>query len=102
MSVNKDGSVTVKAPLRYPTDREIADFVEQKIDWVLKQREIQEDREARAGLTHKDTIDRYDYQGKVLKITRTENKTIVEYDGQKKTEDKYLTPTEAVELITNG
>ena len=45
MSVNKDGSVTVKAPLRYPTDKEISDFVEQKIDWVLKQREIHEDRE---------------------------------------------------------
>ena len=45
MSVNKDGSLTVKAPLRYPSDKEIADFVEQKIDWVLKQREIQEDRE---------------------------------------------------------
>lgn len=45
MSVNKDGSVTVKAPLRYPTDKEISDFVEQKIDWILKQRAIQEDRE---------------------------------------------------------
>ena len=45
MSVNKDGSVTVKAPLRYPTDKEIADFVNQKIDWILKQREIQQDRE---------------------------------------------------------
>ena len=45
MSINKDGSVTVKAPLRYPTDKDISDFVEQKIDWVVKQREIQEDRE---------------------------------------------------------
>lgn len=45
MSVNKDGSVTVKAPLRYPTDKEIADFVEQKIDWIIKQRDIQQDRE---------------------------------------------------------
>ena len=45
MSVNKDGSVTVKAPLRYPTDKEITDFVNQKIDWILKQREIQQDRE---------------------------------------------------------
>ena len=45
MSVNKDGSVTVKAPLRYPTDQEIIAFVEQKMDWILKQREIQEDRE---------------------------------------------------------
>lgn len=45
LSVNKDGSVTVKAPLRYPTDEEITDFVEQKIDWIIKQREIQQDRE---------------------------------------------------------
>ena len=45
MSVNKDGSVTVKAPLRYPTDKEISDFALQKMDWILKQREIQEDRE---------------------------------------------------------
>ena len=45
MSVNKDGSVTIKAPLRYPTDKEIVDFVEQKVDWIIKQSEIQEDRE---------------------------------------------------------
>ena len=45
MSVNKDGSVTVKAPRLYPTDKEIADFVEQKIDWILKQRDIQQERE---------------------------------------------------------
>ena len=45
MSINKDGSVTVKAPLRYPSDKEIYDFAEQKIEWILKQREIQEDRE---------------------------------------------------------
>ena len=45
LSVNKDGSVTVKAPLRYPTDKEIASFVEQKIDWIIKQRDIQQDRE---------------------------------------------------------
>lgn len=45
LSVNKDGSVTVKAPRLYPTDKEIFDFVEQKIDWVIKQRDIQQDRE---------------------------------------------------------
>ncbi len=45
LSINQDGSVTVKAPLRYPTDKEIASFVEQKIDWVIKQRDIQQDRE---------------------------------------------------------
>jgi len=45
LSINKDGTVTVKAPLRYPTDKEIIGFVEQKIDWVIKQRDIQQDRE---------------------------------------------------------
>lgn len=45
LSVNKDGSVTVKAPLRYPTDKEISNFVEQKIDWIITQRDIQQDRE---------------------------------------------------------
>ena len=68
--------------------------------------EIQEDREARAGLKHKDTIDRYEYKGKVLKITwetkNGEETTTVEYDGQKKTEKKHLLPIEAVELITKG
>lgn len=64
--------------------------------------EIQEDRKRRAGLIHKDTTDRYEYQGKILKITRTANKTTVEYDGQKKTEERYMTPIEAAELITKG
>ena len=49
-----------------------------------------------------DTTDRYDYKGKVLTITRTGNSTTVEYDGQKKTEEKYMTPIEAIELITKG
>ena len=64
--------------------------------------EIQEDRKQRAGLTHMDTTDRYDYKGKVLTITRTGNSTTVEYDGQKKTEEKYMTPIEAIELITKS
>ncbi len=45
MSVNKDGSVTVKAPRLFPTDQEILKFVEQKLDWILKQRERQQERE---------------------------------------------------------
>ena len=64
--------------------------------------EIQEDRQARAWLTHKDTTDRYDYKGKILKITRTANSTTIEYDGKKWTEEKYMTATEAIELLTNG
>lgn len=45
MSVNKDGSVTIKAPRLYPTDAELVSFIEQKADWVLKQRDIQQERE---------------------------------------------------------
>lgn len=45
LSVNKDGSVTIKAPRLYPTDKELANFVEQKADWILKQRERQQERE---------------------------------------------------------
>lgn len=45
MSVNKDGSVMVKAPLRYPSDQDIRNFVEQKIDWIVKQRDRQQERE---------------------------------------------------------
>ena len=45
MSVNKDGSVTVKAPRLYPTDKEIAKFVESRADWVITQRNRQQERE---------------------------------------------------------
>ena len=45
MSVNKDGSVTVKAPLLFPTEHEIFRFAEQKIDWIMKQRDRQQERE---------------------------------------------------------
>lgn len=45
MSVNKDGDVIVKAPRRFPTDSEILRFVEQKIAWILKQRDRQQERE---------------------------------------------------------
>lgn len=48
MSVEKDGSVSIKAPLRYPLDKEIQNFVEQKIDWILTQRnKIQEHEDMR-------------------------------------------------------
>ncbi len=45
MSINKDGSVTVKAPRLFPTDAEIAKFVEQKADWIISQRTKMQDRE---------------------------------------------------------
>ena len=45
ISVDQDGSVTIKAPCLFPTDQEILTFVEQKIDWILKQRGRQQERE---------------------------------------------------------
>ena len=45
MSVNKDGSVTVKAPHKYPTEAEIGRFVESKVEWIISQRVRQQDRE---------------------------------------------------------
>ena len=45
MMVNKDGSIMVKAPHLFPTDSEIQRFVESKIEWVLSQRQKQQDRE---------------------------------------------------------
>ena len=45
MSIDIDGSVIVKAPHLFPTDNEIMKFVEDKLDWILKQRDIQQDRE---------------------------------------------------------
>ena len=45
MSVNKDGSVTVKAPHLFPTEEEIVRFVEAKAEWIIKQRQRQQDNE---------------------------------------------------------
>ena len=45
MSINKDGSVIIRAPHLFPTDVEIQRFVEDKMDWILSQRERQQDRE---------------------------------------------------------
>ena len=45
MSVNKDGSVTVKAPHKYPTEAEIGRFVESKVEWIISQRARLQDRE---------------------------------------------------------
>ena len=45
MSVNKDGSVTVKAPRLFPTEQEIGKFVELKADWIISQRQKMQDKE---------------------------------------------------------
>jgi predicted metal-dependent hydrolase len=80
MSVNKDGSVTVKAPLRYPTEKEITGFIEQKIDWILKQREIQQDREDMRLVRRFETDYSFPYLGE---------ERLVEMQSGKKTKISY-------------
>lgn len=82
LSVNKDGSLTVKAPLRYPTDREIADFVEQKIDWIIKQREIQQDREDMRLVRRFETDYSFPYLGEERLVEmRPGKKTKISYEN---------------------
>ena len=64
MSVNKDGSVTVKAPRLFPTDNEILKFVEQKINWILKQRDRQQEREDMRLVRRFETDYSFPYLGK--------------------------------------
>lgn len=45
LSINKDGSVMVKAPFRIPTDDQILQIAEQKAEWILKQRNRMQERE---------------------------------------------------------
>lgn len=84
MSVNKDGSLTVKAPLRYPSDKEIADFVEQKIDWVLKQREIQEDREDMRLVRRFETDYSFPYLGeeRLVEMQKGKKNTVAFEEGK--------------------
>ena len=84
MSVNKDGSVTVKAPLRYPTDKEIAGFVEQKVDWILKQRELQQDREDMRLVRRFETDYSFPYLGEERLIEmQSGKKTKISYENDK-------------------
>ena len=84
MSVNKDGSVPVKAPLRYPTEREITDFIEQKIDWILKQREIQQDREDMRLVRRFETDYSFPYLGEERLVEmQSGKKTKISYENGK-------------------
>lgn len=84
MSINKDGSVTIKAPLRYPSDKEIANFVEQKIDWVLKQREIQEDREDMRLVRRFETDYSFPYLGeeRLVEMQKGKKNTVAFEEGK--------------------
>lgn len=84
MSVNKDGSVTIKAPRLYPTDKELANFVEQKIDWILKQRDIQQDREDMKLVRRFETDYSFPYLGEERLVEmRQGKKTQISYENGK-------------------
>ena len=84
LSVNKDGSVTVKAPLRYPSEKEIAGFIEQKMDWVLKQRDIQQDREDMKLVRRFETDYSFPFLGeeRLVKM-QSAKKTSIVYEGDR-------------------
>lgn len=84
LSVNKDGSVTVKAPLRYPSDKEITSFVEQKIDWIIKQRDIQQDREDMKLVRRFETDYSFSYLGEERLVEmQSAKKTSIAFQDEK-------------------
>lgn len=84
MSVNKDGSVTIKAPHKYPTEKEIAGFVEQKADWILKQRERQQEREDMKLVRRFETDYSFPYLGEERLVEmQSAKKTSITYQDEK-------------------
>ena len=84
MSVNKDGSVTVKAPLRYPSDSEVLRFTEQKIDWILKQRVRQQEREDMKLVRRFETDYSFPYLGEECLVEmQSAKKTNIAYEDGK-------------------
>jgi len=84
MSVNKDGSVTVKAPRLYPTEKEIADFVEQKAEWIIKQRERQQEREDMKLVRRFETDYSFPYLGEERLVEmQSAKKTNITYEDNK-------------------
>ena len=82
MSVNKDGSVTIKAPRLFPTDQEILKFVEQKIDWILKQRGRQQEREDMRLVRRFETDYSFPYLGEERLIEmQSGKKTSIAYEN---------------------
>ena len=84
MSVNKDGSVTVKAPRLFPTDHEILKFVEQKIDWILKQRDRQQEREDMKLVRRFETDYSFPYLGEERLVEmQSGKKNCITYENEK-------------------
>ncbi len=84
MSVNKDGSVTVKAPLLVPSDNEILKFTEQKIDWILKQRDRQQEREDMKLVRRFETDYSFPYLGeeRLVEMQKGKKTTVVFENGK--------------------
>ena len=83
-SVNKDGSVMVKAPLRYPSDQDIQNFVEQKIDWIVKQRDRQQEREDMKLVRRFETDYSFPYLGEERLVEmQSGKKTSISYENGK-------------------
>lgn len=84
MSVNKDGSVTVKAPRLFPTDNEILKFVEQKMDWILKQRDRQQEREDMKLVRRFETDYSFPYLGEERLVEmQSAKKTSITYEDDR-------------------
>jgi len=80
MSVNKDGSVTVKAPHKYPSEAEIGRFVESKVEWIISQRARLQDREDMRLVRRFETDYSFPYLGE---------ERLVEMQSAKKTSISY-------------
>jgi len=95
MSVNKDGSVTVKAPRLYPTDKEIAKFVESRADWVILQRNRQQEREDMKLVRRFETDYSFPYLGEERLVEmQSAKKTSITYE-----EGKIIIKTPAYEAL---
>lgn len=84
MSVNKDGSVIVKAPRLFPTDYEIQKFVEQKMNWVFKQQDRLQEREDMKLVRRFETDYSFPYLGKERLVEMQYGKKIgIVYENEK-------------------
>ena len=84
LSVNNDGSVTVKAPRLYPTEKEIANFVTKKAKWIIKQRERQQEREDMKLVRRFETDYSFPYLGeeRLVEMQSAKKTSIIYEDGK--------------------
>lgn len=99
ISINKDGSVTVKAPQRIPSDCDIAALVEQKMEWIVKQRERMLEREDMKLVRRFETDYSFPFLGKECLVEmQNGKKTSISYD---KANGKIIIKTPAFETLQN-